>query len=82
VENDRSNIDMEQFLQEPPLVKLALKVWLRDGADLPASAAFVPILALWFQDPECPDFDGDEETKFLDQWAAYVRWCRRGTRRR
>jgi hypothetical protein len=77
VEVDRPSNDMEQFLQETLMVQLALKVWLRDGADLPASAAVVPMLALWFRDPECPDLDGDEENNFLAQWRAYVIWRRK-----
>jgi hypothetical protein len=76
VKYDQPDIDMVQFLQEPPLVRIALKVWLRDGADLPASAAIVPMLALWFCDPGNPDFDGEEAEKFLDQWQAYVKWYR------
>jgi hypothetical protein len=79
VKIDMPHLDMGQFLQEQPMVQLALKVWLRDGADLPASAAAVPMLALWFRDPEFPD--EDEEAKFLDQWLAFVEWCRRWKRR-
>jgi hypothetical protein len=80
VELTRPDIDLGQFLQEPFTVELALKVWLRDGADLQASAAFVPMLALWFRDPDCPELDGDEEANFLAQWRAYVQWRRRQRR--
>jgi hypothetical protein len=79
VEIDRPNIDMGHFLQKPPIVQLALKLWLRDGVDLPASAAAVPMLALWFRDAGLPL--PAEEAKFLDQWLAYVDWCRRWKRR-
>jgi hypothetical protein len=77
VKVDRPHNDMGQFLQETRMVQLALKVWLRDGADLPVSAAAVPMLALWFRDPELPDLDGKEEDKFLAQWLAYVKWRRK-----
>jgi hypothetical protein len=72
--------DMRKFLQEPFFVRLALQVWLRGEADLPRAAAFRPMLALWFSDPELPDLDGEEEAAFLDQWMAYVRYARRRRR--
>jgi hypothetical protein len=74
-EIEKPSYDMRQFLREPFLVRLAFKVWLREGAVLEPAAAFLPMLALWFRDPELPGFDGAEEAAFLDQWLAYVRWC-------
>ena len=75
---DRPDIGMglPQFLQDTHMVQHALKVWLREEADRPASAAFVPMLALWFRCPDCPDLDGEEEDNFLAQWKAYSKWRR------
>ncbi len=72
--------DMRQFLQEPFFVRLALQVWLREEAELPRAAAFWPMFALWFIDPEHLDLDGEEEAAFLDQWMAYARSARRRRR--
>jgi hypothetical protein len=74
-----SKHDFGHFMQEPYMVRIALEVWLQEGADLPASAAVVPTLALWFRDPweRLPE----EETTFFAQWWDYLkrrRMSRRG----
>jgi hypothetical protein len=65
-----SKHDFGRFLREPSTVSTALRVWLRDGADLPDAAAVLPMLALWFRDPE--ERLPEEETHFFAQWWDYV----------
>jgi hypothetical protein len=67
----RPSRDFGHFLREPYMVRTALRVWLRDGADLPDAAAVVPMLALWFRDPE--ERLPEEETHFYAQWWDYVK---------
>jgi hypothetical protein len=65
----KPTISFGQFVTDPPTVNRALEIWLSDGADLPHSAAVVPMLGLWFQDFELPT--PDEESRFYAQWHSY-----------
>jgi hypothetical protein len=79
-EVERGPTLFEEFVQDPPTVRNALKIWLRDAADLPRAVNVVPFLGLWFRDFEEPT--PDEESHFYAQWTSYSKGKRLLARRR
>jgi hypothetical protein len=69
-----------EFVQDPPTVRNALEIWLREAADLPNAAGVAPFLGLWFRDFELPT--PEEESHFYAQWIAYSEGKRLLSRRR
>jgi hypothetical protein len=77
-QQEHPGIIVAHFVTDPYIVKLALEVWLLDGADLPESATVLPMLAVCLRDVE--DRPSEEELHSLTQWSGYVRILQRRRR--